>query len=176
MDKVIKELESKPFSGEDIMTICDGKTTIIKYPDLYEYRTIDEVLKPHNTVVILYETSPSYGHWVCLIKHTKPRQYIEYFDSYGMAVDKPLEYIPPNYRKMNNEEYPKLTEMLLSSKYPIKYNNHQLQQMYQDVASCGRHVAFRIVMKDIKLGEYIKLLTKTKLSPDMVVTYLTAFQ
>jgi hypothetical protein len=177
MDKIIKKLEAKPFSGEDILKICDNKTKIITYPDLYQFKNIDALLKPYDCVVILFLSAPSYGHWVCLIKHTNSKKpFIEFFDSYGMQPDQQLQFIDKNFRKQSNQTYPKLTEMLLGSKYPIKYNNVQLQKTREDVSSCGRHVAFRIVMKHIKLGEYIKLMKNSKYSPDMIVTYLTAFQ
>ncbi len=177
MDKLIKKLEGKAFSGKDILTICDDKTKIITYPQLYEYNDIDEVLYPHDCVVLLYETKPSYGHWVCLIKHTdKGKPFIEFFDSYAMPVDEQLKYIDKNFRKQNNEDKPILTEMLLNSGYRIMYNDVPLQKTYEDVSSCGRHVAFRIVMRHIRLGKYIKLMTSSKYNPDMLVTYLTAFQ
>lgn len=177
MDHYIRKLEAKPFSGDDILTICDHKTKIITYPQLYNFRNIDDLLKPYGCVVILYETKPSYGHWVCLLKHNNNgKPYLEFFDSYGMQFDEQLKFIPKKFRKENNEEYPKLTDMLIKSKYPVRYNDRQLQQLYDDVSSCGRHVAFRIVMKDIKLGQYIRLMTSSKYSPDMLVTYLTAFQ
>ncbi|HXS60463.1 MAG TPA: hypothetical protein VN703_06590 [Candidatus Sulfopaludibacter sp.] len=177
MDDLIKQLESKSFSGEDIMAVCDNKTKIITYPQIYQFKNIDDLLKPFDNVVILYETSPSYGHWVCLLKHkNKGKPYIEFFDSYGMPPDKQLTFISKEFRKQNNEAYPILSDMLIKSKYPIKYNDVQLQKLYEDVSSCGRHVAFRIVMQNIKLGRYIKLLKKSKYPPDMIVTYLTAFQ
>lgn len=177
MDKVIKKLEAKPFSGEDILKICDNQTKIITYPQLYQFKNIDDLLKPYDNVVILYETKSSYGHWVCLIKHkNNGKPYLEFFDSYGMAPDEQLKFIPKQFRRDNNEEFHKLTDMMMRSKYPIRYNNTQLQKLYDDVSSCGRHVAFRIVMKDIKLAQYIRLMKNSKYSPDMIVTYLTAFQ
>lgn len=176
MDKLIKLLEDKPFSGRDILTITDHNTRIITYPELYNYKTIDEVVYPHNNVTLLYETAENYGHWVCLIKHDNGLEpYYEFFCSYGLKVDKALSFIPEKFRKQNNEEFPILSKMLKDSGYPVVYNNYPLQQFYDDVASCGRHVAFRLVMCDLPLNKYIKLLTRSVLDPDLLVTYLTAF-
>lgn len=173
MDNLIKGLEQKAFSGNDILTICDKKTKIVTYRELAKYKSIDQLLKPYNNVTLLYETRPSYGHWVCLIKHTPKgrKPYIEFFDSYAFPVDGELEYIQEDFRP-----YPMLSKLLLKSGYPIIYNTYPLQEVYEDVSSCGRHVAFRIVMKDTPLKKYIKLMTTSKYDPDMLVTYLTAFQ
>lgn len=174
MDNLIKKLRKNPFSGEDILTICDHKTKIITYPDLYNFRNIDEVFSPYDSVVILYETQPLYGHWICLLKHENENK-IEFFDPYGLFIDNQLEFIDDKFRKKNNEEYPILSDILHNSPYDIVYNKKQLQKYSSDVSSCGRHVAFRIVMKDMPLDEYGKLLTQNKYDPDTVVTYLTAF-
>lgn len=172
MDNIIKKLRKKPFSGDDILTVTDNKTKIITYPELYSFKNIDEVLKPFGSVVILYETKPSYGHWVCLLKHGNK---IEFFDPYGLFIDDQLDFINQNFRKQNKEDYPILSDMLFKSKYNIVYNKGKLQKYSDDISSCGRHVAFRIVMGDVPLNEYGKLLTHNKYDPDMIVTYLTAF-
>jgi hypothetical protein len=174
MDNLIKKLRKKAFSGQDILTVCDDKTKIITYPQLYEYSDIHEVLSPYDNVVILYETKPQYGHWITVLKHPESNT-IEFFDSYGLFCDDQLDFISNRFRKENNEVYPKLSEMLYNSQYKIIYNKTQLQKYRQDISSCGRHVAFRIVMKDTPLHEYVKLLTDNMYDPDTVVTYLTAF-
>jgi hypothetical protein len=172
MDSIIKELRKKPFSGEDILNITDNQTKIITYPELYNFKTIDDVFKPYDSVVILYETKPNYGHWVCLLKHGNK---IEFFDPYGFFIDDQLEFINKKFRKQNNEDFPILSKMLLDSKYKIVYSKAKLQKYSGDISSCGRHVTFRIVMRDLPLNEYVKLLKHNKYDPDMIVTYLTAF-
>jgi len=174
MDNLIKKLRKNPFSGNDILTICDNKTKILTYPQLYEYKDIDGVLSPYDSVVMLYETKPSYGHWVALLKHPEHNK-IEFFDPYGLFIDDQLTFINSEFRKENNEQYPILSKMLHDSPYDIVYNNLQLQKYSSDISSCGRHVAFRICMKDTPLDEYGALLTHNYYDPDTIVTYLTAF-
>ncbi len=171
MDSYIKKLESKPFSGEDILNILDQKTKIVLYNEIKKYKSIDSLLHPYGNVVILYETKPGYGHWVCIIKHKGKNPYIEFFDSYGMKPDQQLDYVPENMKSQ-----PYLLKLFLKSEYPIIYNSKQLQQLMDDVSSCGRHVALRLVLRDIPLKEYLKLIINQKYNPDMIVTYLTAFQ
>lgn len=174
MEKIIKELKKESFSGNDILTAVDQKTKIITYPDLYDYRDIDDVLYPYDCCVLLYETRPSYGHWVCLIKH-KMDNTIEFFDSYGFFIDEQLEFIPEKFRKENNEVFPILSKMLVDSKYKIIYNPIRVQKYKNDVSSCGRHVAFRLILKHLKLTNYIKLIKSDNMNSDDLVTYLTAF-
>lgn len=174
MDKLIKELKKEPFSGKDIYDICENKTKVIIYSELYNYNNIDDILDPYDNVVILYEMKDGYGHWVCLIRHKKMNK-IEFFDPYGLCIDDQLSYISKEYRKKSGQEFPILSLLLLNSPYKIVYNSKQLQKYSNDVSSCGRHVCIRIILKDIPLNEYSKLLRENKYDPDMTVTYLTAF-
>jgi hypothetical protein len=173
MDNLIKDQRKKAFSGEDILIVCDYKTKIITYPQLYDYPNIDSVLSPYDCVVILYERKPSYGHWICMIKH--PDNRIEFFDPYGMFIDDQLEFITDEFRKESNQEKPILSKMLYDSPYKIVYNKSQIQKYSNDISSCGRHVAFRIVMRDQPLNRYVEMLKNNKYDADTVVTYLTAF-
>ncbi len=164
MDNIIKYLEREPFSNDDIMYLCDNKTNIIKYSDLINYDNIDNILSPHNNTVILYETGKNYGHWVCLIKQNN---LIEFFDPYGMKIDEQLKY--------SKNKDPLLSLLLLKSPYLLKENTTRLQKMYKNISTCGRHVCLRIILKELKLNEYIKLLKNNKNNPDLLVTYLTSF-
>lgn len=174
MDNLIKTLRKKPYSNDDILKICDNKTKIISYNTLYDYKDIDEVLHPFNNIVILYETRPNYGHWVCLIKH-KHKNKIEFFDPYGLSPDEQLDFINSEFRVKNNEYYPILSDMLYNSKYKIVYNSTKLQKYSDNISSCGRHVALRIILSYLSLNNYVNLLKNNKYDPDTVVTYLTAF-
>ena len=147
MDALIKLITKLPYSGEDILTLCDGKTNILTYKELMNYNNIDEVLSPFGCAVILYETKPNYGHWVCLIKHDD--NIISFYDSYGLGVDEQLNFIDEN--------------------------KVRLQKYISDNNTCGRYVGFRIVLKDIKNDYFNYLMKSTKMNPDMLVSYLTAF-
>lgn len=172
MDKLIHELRKYPYSGKDIMELLDNKTKIILYSDLKKFNNIDEVLDPYDCVVILYETKPSYGHWVCLIRHNNK---IEYFDPYGKPPDNPLDYVDPKLKKKLGADYPILSKLLYESPYKIVYNGYPLQTLSKNISSCGRHVGLRLVLKDYPLTKYINMVTGSVLPPDDVVTYMTAF-
>jgi hypothetical protein len=172
MEKVIKSLEADPFSGSDILKICDNETKILKYGDISKFQNIDQLLEPHGNVVILYEIKPNFGHWVCLIKHD---DCIEFFDPYGMRIDEQRKYISDYFRKKSNQQEPWLTNLLKKDKCVVINNRQKLQKFNNDISTCGRHVAMRIVMRNIGLNKYLNLLTRNKETPDKIVTYLTAF-
>lgn len=172
MDNIIKEISSEAFSMTDLYNLCSGKTKILKYGQLKKFKTLDELLKPHDNVIILYETRKNYGHWVCVIKNSYG---VEFFCSYGIFCDDHLKYIPLKFREKTNQMYPILTNLILNSGYKITVNNFNLQRFKNNISTCGRHVGLRIILKDINLNEYINLFKNSALSPDNIVAYLTAF-
>ena len=174
MDKYIDILKKKPFSGNNIIDAVGGKTKIVKYSDIHKYKTIEELLHPHNCVVILYETKPSYGHWVCVLKHKNND--LEFFDPYGKSVDEQIQYIPYEYRIESKQDFPQLIRLFLNSPYNIVINKMKIQKFTKDVSSCGRHCAFRLILKHLPLKQYQKLMkNEDGLNADDKVTYLTAY-
>lgn len=172
MNNLINELKKIPYSEQDILNILDGKTKIITYKDLRKYSTIDELLRPYDNVVLLYETKTNYGHWTCLMKRGNK---IEFFDPYGNEPDYIMDLIPKKNRNKLGYDYPRLSKLLVDSKYDIVYNSKQLQKMNKDTSNCGRYVSLRLIMQDYSLDEFIKMLKDKNISSDDLVTYLTAF-
>lgn len=173
MDQIIKKMKKEAYSGRDILKACDWKTKIVKYSELKKYDSLDELLNPFGCVVLLYETRPNYGHWVCIIRHKDSS--VEFYDSYGIFIDDQLDNIDVVMRKRLGVNYPYLSELLVNSGSKIVFNKYRLQKMKNDINSCGRHVAFRIIMRDLNINEYTKLLINSHMDPDSTITYLTAF-
>lgn len=174
MENYINILKKKSFSGKEIIEALDGKTRIIRNSEMYKYKTIDEILHPFNCCVVLYETKPRYGHWCCIIKHSN--NVLEFFDPYGKSVDKQLKYIPEPYKKESKQDFPQLIRLFLNSPYNIEINKMQVQKFNADVSSCGRHCAFRLILKHLPLSEYQKLMkNEDGLNADDKVVYLTAY-
>lgn len=169
---ILKKLGKISLSGEDIYNALHKKTNIITYAQLRDYKSIDELLKPSGSIVILYETSKGFGHWVCLYKDGSK---IVFFDPYGLKPDEELKFIPKHFRKENGTNYPLLTYLLYKSGKNIEYNNHRLQRSLKDANTCGRHCIVRILNKKIPLDKYAEILQNVKnITPDQVVTALTA--
>ena len=91
----MNQIEARPLSNVDIINKLNGKTNIFMYPDLARVRKVEDILV-NDSVVILYETKPNVGHWVCILKRGDT---IEFFDSYGIFPDKEKKYINKEYSK-----------------------------------------------------------------------------
>ena len=116
----------------------------------------------------------NYGHWVCL---TRNDNNLEFFDSYGFFVDDPIYFKNSSkyFRKVNNQNYPHLTYLLLKAtpEYNINYNEIRFQKMNSNISTCGRHVACRICYKQLDLYSYYNFLKSIGNNLDKVVTMLT---
>jgi hypothetical protein len=145
----------RALSANDILQLTKGKTNIIVYPELYKAKNIDELLTPYGCCVILYMSAQNYGHWVCLIKN---KNTLEFFCSYGMMIDDQLLFIPKDFANQTHQNYPYLTKLIAESRYRLSVNTKQIQAYDEKVASCGRHVALRILYRKVPLNKYLKLM------------------
>jgi hypothetical protein len=100
---------------------------------------------------------------------------LEFFDSYGLTPDEELNFNKNEYfRKSKNQDYPHLSYLLDHSPYEISYNNYKFQQKRNDIRTCGRHVACRIIFRHMPLEDYKVFMTDKYLTPDQIVTLLSA--
>jgi len=172
MDALNKEVY-RSLSGDEVLDIADGKAKLIVYEDLKNFRTLDELLSPHASVVILYEwereNDSSYGHYVAV---NRVKDSIEHFDSLMFLPDRELGLVPENIKKGTRQDHTYLTRLYSASGYPISYNHHKLQA--DDTATCGRWAGLRCRMKNIDLDVFANyFLNNGVMSPDQLVTILT---
>jgi len=168
----LSEREKYSLSDKDIRKLTSGQTKIIKYVELSKYKSIDSVMHPHNSLTILYETSPNYGHWVCLIRRGR---IIEHFDSYGLKPDDELKFIPEYFRNQSGRDIPHLSYLLYyaTPRYEIHYNEYKLQSRDKEIATCGRWVCTRINKLRLTTDEFAEAFKDPQYTPDQLVTLLT---
>lgn len=175
IDNIIEKYENIALSNFDILKILDDKTNIILYPDLYQYRTLDECLQPYGSAIILFEAKPQYGHWVCVFKTINGE--IEFFNPYGGYPDDSLWYIPYRFREVSHQLYPHLSYLLINSPYELSYNEFQFQKHGKNIKTCGRWCCARLLFRQLDLYEFKNLIDELKrklhLSGDKIVTLLT---
>lgn len=159
-------------SDSDILNCLSGKTKVILYSDLKNVSDIDDLLKPYDSFVVLHEQYPRIGHWACLTLNRRNNE-LEYFNSYGDYPDDFLDLVDDGLKKKLNEDYPYLTMLMINSKYNLAYNQYKLQKLSNDIATCGRYVVVRILLKDIPLDEFVKIFKNKKYTPDEVAYKLT---
>ena len=153
-------------SDDDLKKAMKGRTKVVIYQDLHKYHSLKQLLRPYGSVCLLYETKPNYGHWVGVIDRGSS---VEVFDSYGKyRVDGELKIIDPQFRQQSGQNFAYLSKLLYEDGRPIEYNDTPVQSQNPQIATCGRHVLTRILMKDMPVGQYTKLLKKG--NPDKIVT------
>lgn len=172
MDSIIKRLEEKLLDQKDVFRIADKKWSpdkFITHTELARAGDLGQLMEQRgNFLVVLWESRADYGHWTCLIRHTKPSVYYEFFDSFGLPPDGQLAYMHYGQTK------PFLSAMLDDTGLPWIYNHVKLQKEYHHVNTCGRYVGLRLLLSDRRLSDYVLLLTKNKhYDPDFWVSAIT---
>lgn len=144
---------------EQISKILDGKVNIISYDKVRDYKTIEDLLGVHKKCVILYLTSPTYGHYVCVWEY---KGSIIFFDSYGILIDNELNFVPNHLKKELGSNHRYLTELMYNSKKPIEYNQYQLQKKANNIATCGRWCCCRLKNYTISTDEFASIFNAVK--------------
>lgn len=175
-------------SGEQIQKLLPYNVRVFRYPEIKDFDNVDRLLEPYGAAVILFDTSKlptgqHMGHWTALMRtfDDDRNSSINFFDSYGFIPDDEKKYIDKQYMNVVGMTDNYLTKLLWDSKKKyddvIEYNEVKLQKMNKDISTCGRHVAMRLIMKDISMNEYQdfmrSLVKKYKKTPDEIVTILT---
>ena len=104
---------------------------VLLYKDLHKYDSIDELFLEDNLRIILIESSPSYGHWISLIKDGDT--YI-HFDSYGREPDYWVQFLKPFYRTLLGDDPAEVKRLSRGRK--LVWNKVKLQG--KDSSTCGR--------------------------------------
>jgi hypothetical protein len=139
---VVEEIIEEPMDDGDIRAYYPN-AKIIKYSDLKNYKTIQQLLpKDKSYVFLLYQHAPNNGHWVLLMRYGKT---IEFFCSYGSQIDAPLKWTNPRDRQMLGEAVPYLTNLLKAqTEFNAIHNPVQYQSKGSDKATCGAHDVMRL--------------------------------
>ena len=173
--RTIENAEKVELTGEDICQIlekmCDPNSpNIMTYSDLFNYDSIDDVLGSKGYVMLLYQIQNKYsGHWTCLFKQ---KDYLVFFDSYGLAPDEEQKFIS-DFHTLDNKgkSVPHLTLLLSNSNYKVIHNTHKYQSDRKDVNTCGRHCCVRLKFRDLTPEQYHKLMSVKDI--DFYVSALT---
>jgi hypothetical protein len=171
IDDVIKNSENYSLSDSDLLNLTDDKVKVLSYSDLENYDTIDEVLDPFGTAIILYQQTKNSGHWSSIIK--QKNNTIEIFDSLGVALDHELDFSDYNKKRHSGIAVPHLTNLLNKSKYEVEVNLRQIQNDSEQINTCGRWAGLRVRFRDIPMKKFIDMFKNGKNDPDYMVTALT---
>ncbi len=173
MEKIletINDLKSQPLSDADLLSKMQDKANLVTYPEIADYKTLDELLGPHGVCFILYMWKPNFGHWCCIIKRGNN---VEFFDPYGYFVDFWLEKVPEPYRTESGQLKPELSYLMKESPYKLSYNEYDFQdETDEGAASCGRWTILRGLLKDLTLEQFRHLFLDLDYG-DEIATFVT---
>lgn len=168
----------KPTSRSDLKYMLDNAVKIVTYDELLEYKTLQELLSPYQSVIILYPNNqdPEIGHWCCIFVIPGTDR-LEYFDSYGCYIDSMItddedEDILHKPTKIE----PKLLKLLIESPYGdnVWWNETAFQSTRLATATCGLWVVLRLKNNHMTEDQFKKLYydgpTAAKILPDLMVS------
>jgi len=168
MNKNIKELEAYALGDDDLRNILGSDISIIPYANLNDVNNIDEIFDNKGRAIILFATSePNVGHWLCLHKNGDE---IEYFDPYGNCIDCNRKWLTKSKLIELHEDKPVLMKLLKASGKNVYYNSYAFQEDGNNINTCGKHCAVRLLFKNLNLDEYLDMIKKSNLSPDVFVS------
>ena len=144
-----KEL-AKMFSEADFKRYFDMEGKILTYEDLEKYNSIEELLPDEKDFkIILTETKPNSGHWCGLARKNNN---IMWFDSYGLAPDAELKYIPKFMNRLLHQNVPQIHRLLKTCKkagFTNEFNHYKFQAEGEHICTCGRWTIFFILMTNL---------------------------
>lgn len=173
---LIKSIEASPIDNFQISKYLGNDTKIIKYSELINYNSIEELLpKDLDYVVILIESSYNEGHWVCVARINNT---IEFFDPYNVYPDEELKWVVKSLRKELGVDEPLLSDLFDKTIKEVFYNEVKFQSYKNEINTCGRHVINRLIKlkEGMDLNEYQDWMKKIKdrynISYDEIVSKL----
>lgn len=136
-DSRYENLKRTALGDHEITNYLGGRTKVLKYNEIPQYSSLEQLLHPYNNVVILLETKHDFGHWIC-IKRTG--DVISFFDSYGDFPDQQKKFVNSNFLKDSGQKFNIICKMLdeASYKYTIEFSDRRLQNMDDlTISTCG---------------------------------------
>jgi hypothetical protein len=144
----IDKIKAYALSNQDIQDILEPDTKILTYPEFCTMDHIDEAFDSLGRCVFLFLTkSATSGHWLCMFK--RGANTIEYFDSYGDKPEDQRKWLTPEQLQALNQGEPCLLELLKASRYKVYYSPYDYQSDKNDINTCGRWVAARLLKKEL---------------------------
>ena len=159
-------------TNEDIEKVFGDKCKCLLYKDLKGLINLDSWIEETPFTFVLYNYTPSYGHWTCLFKCPGG---VEFFDSYGVKPDEMILDLPKKIVNNYGYEYPEILRLLKTSKRKKFYNQYELQNpKKKDIKTCGRWCILRCLFNKDTIEEFAEPFLEDKdQTPDELVTELT---
>lgn len=163
----IEGLKNNAISFDQLQKLIGPENTQrcewLTYDQLARYKSIQELLHKGAAVILLQiegERKVAVGHFIVLLDHG---DHYEHFDSYGLSMDEET--------KITGERH--LTNLFTHVHKKIVDNSKKLQTFREDVNTCGRWVAARLLLRHMELDTFLKLIGYFKVNHDDLVSIMT---
>lgn len=175
----LNKLLKHSLSDKEISDFFMGKINILRYSELSNYNSLDEVLGKYRRAIILFENEHNFNHWVALVEIRIPKKkpYILFADSYGVIPNDEFNFIPKSFAKMSNQDRNVLLDLLIDQPLQVHYNNYRLQHLGKlhgvSVNTCGRWASAFCYYNMVPEEEFAKLFRSGQsygISPDELVS------
>lgn len=133
------------------------------WDDLAKFKNVYQLMEKGAVVILLQietRNAPKVGHFICLIDHGHS---IEHFDSYGLTMEEELALTHEAHLTRIFNQYPK----------PVVNNTKRLQLIREDINNCGRWVVARLLLREMSLDMFLKLVTHFHIHYDDTVSLMT---
>ena len=130
----------QPLSDGQVREALGEDTRILKYSELKNYGSMEELLPTLNSFfILLLEEEFNKGHW-CAMMRLKEGHF--YFNSYGIKYEKDVSVIPRCIRRILGEDKREFSRLLDGK--PCDWNKVKLQG--ETSQTCGRWCVLAITM------------------------------
>ncbi len=175
VSRFLKAEVQKEFTGEDIYNFCNEKCHILLYNQL-ENINLSDLLNDKPSIAILYESYLK-NHWVCLTFNEKTST-LSYFDSYALGL-RLEEILDTTKGKLYLSKA--IASFQMRNTHVIFEQNTKRLQEYQtknnEVSTCGRWVAFRILCRYFDNHTFTELCQPKLINTsDEIITLVTLRQ
>lgn len=157
---LIDEIEGEPLSTREIRRMVGPKVPVIPYSSLRNYSSLDQLVGDHGAI-ILYRSSPTYGHWVALTPGPRFGD-VSYYDSYGRNVDVYLKKLSKDQAIELGQDVPYLAHLIdeafNSGQLRMLHTNTKAVQSRGDMATCGRYAALRVIYKNLSHEDFNQMI------------------
>jgi hypothetical protein len=165
------EAKSYALSDGDIRQLLGSGIKITTYPDLEKMTHIDQMFdKMGRAILFVPQQNEQSGHWCCLMKKGKT---IEFFDPYGEPPEAQKDTLDNAHLAKMRMDEPLLADLLTDNPYKVIFNKKQLQELKNDVNTCGRHCVARLLYHKYPIEKYRQVIERSRMPPDEFVVKLT---
>lgn len=167
----MEQAKEYALSDDDIRKLLGGGIKITTYPDLDKVHHLNDLFdRQGRAILFIPQTDQTSGHWTAMIKSGRE---VEFFDPYGEEPEEQKSTLSADKLHQLEMTEPLLAKLLDNSGCRIHFNKVQLQELQNNVNTCGRHCVCRLLYYKFPIERYREMIKRSGESPDEFVCKMT---